>query len=115
MMRLSKSLNLTNSDRAQQKSAALSYLVLASLWMLANVASEGLEEFSFWLETGFAVAQWLVLRRYIRQIGWWVLVSVWGWTVAFILIHLFGVGNWISGMVPGGELGIGGLPVIPIH
>lgn len=69
--------------------------------------SELIEEFSFWFETSFAVAQWLVLRQYIRHIGWWVLVSVWGWIIAFILIQgfdlrdalvpLFPTGEWVNG------------------
>jgi len=89
----------------------LSCLTLWLLWVLANVATELIEEFSFWLETGFALAQWLVLRRYIRNLGWWILASVSGWIITFILIHFVGVGNWIVGMVPAGELEIGGVPV----
>ena len=89
----------------------LSCLTLWLLWVLANVATELIEEFSFWLETGFALAQWLVLRRYIRNLGWWILASVGGWIITFILIHFVGVGNWILGMVPAGELEIGGVPV----
>jgi len=89
----------------------LSCLTLWLLWVLANVATELIEEFSLLLETGFAVAQWLVLRRYIWNLGWWVLASVVGWNIAFILIHFVGVGNWIVGMVPAGELEIGGVPV----
>ena len=95
---------------AQQKSPALSYLSLGLLWLGANVASEWLEEFSLWLEPVFAVAQWLVLRRYIRHIGWWLPVSVWGWLIV-IFIFRVGVGDWIFAMVPGGELEVGGVPV----
>jgi len=89
----------------------LSCLTLWLLWVLANVATELIEEFSFWLETGFALAQWLVLRRYIRNLGWWILASVGGWAITFILIYFVGVGNWILEMVPAGELEIGGVPV----
>ncbi len=103
---------LSLGGSAQQKSPALSCLSLGLLWLGANVASEWLEEFSLWLEPVFAVAQWLVMRRYIRHIGWWLPVSFWGWFIAFILIQLlFGVGNWIFAMVPGGELEVGGVPV----
>jgi hypothetical protein len=111
MKGLSKFFTFTPSDRTIVASTMLSCITVWLFWILANVASELIEEFSFWLETGFALAQWLVLRRYIRNLGWWILASAWGWTIAFILIHFVGVGNWIVGMVPAGELEIGGVPV----
>lgn len=98
-------------SRAQKKSPSLSYLVLVSLWLGANVASEGLEEFSFFLEPAFAVTQWLVLWLGLRNLGWWVIASTNGWLTAFILIHLFGVGDWIAAIVPRGELDFGGVPL----
>jgi hypothetical protein len=111
MKGLSKFFTFTPSDRTIVASTMLSCITVLLFWILANVASELIEEFSFWLETGFALAQWLVLRRYIWNLGWWILASAWGWTIAFILIHFVGVGNWIVGMVPAGELEIGGVPV----
>jgi len=112
MKRLRELFTLTPSEEREILTRTmLSCLTLWLLWVLANVATELIEEFSFWLETGFALAQWLVLRRYIRNLGWWILASVSGWIITFILIHFVGVGNWIVGMVPAGELEIGGVPV----
>ena len=31
------------------------------------------------------IAQWLVLRQYVRKAGWWILASAIGWGVGFIL------------------------------
>jgi len=112
MKRLREFFTFTPSEEREILTRTLlSCLTLWLLWVLANVATELIEEFSLLLETGFALAQWLVLRRYIWNIGWWVLASVGGWNIAFILIHFVGVGNWILGMVPAGELEIGGVPV----
>ncbi|MCC5636921.1 hypothetical protein LC593_13835 [Nostoc sp. CHAB 5844] len=89
------------------KKYLLSNLSLAGLWIVANIYSEFLEEFSFWLETGFAIAQWLVLQRYLRSIGGWIFLSAGGWIVAFYLIHIVDIGQWIVIMFPEGELAIG--------
>ncbi|NEO24515.1 hypothetical protein [Moorena sp. SIO4A5] len=111
MMGISKSQNLKSNDDNLRKQAILSYLALVSLWILANVVSEGIEEFSFFFETVFALTQWLVLRRYIRNLGWWILTSIWGWTIYSILIQLFGVRNWIATMLPEADMEIGGVPI----
>jgi hypothetical protein len=112
MKPLREFLSLTASaERDILTSTTLSCLTLWLLWVLANVASELIEEFSFWLETGFAVAQWLVLRRYIRNLGWWILASAWGWIITFILIRFVGVGSWIFAIVPGRELEVGVVPI----
>ncbi len=111
MMRLSKFQNLTSNERNLGKQTILSCLALALLWILANIVSEMLEELSFFLEPVFAVTQWLVLRRYIRNFGLWVLMSTWGWMISLILIQLFGVGNWIAAVFPEGEMEIGGVPI----
>ncbi|BAZ34098.1 hypothetical protein NIES4074_66120 [Cylindrospermum sp. NIES-4074] len=107
-MRLSQPQKPKWNKRAIWEGSLLSYLSLVGLWILANIYSEFLEEFSFWLETGFAIAQWLVLRRYLRSIGGWILVSVGGWVIAFLLIHVVDVGQWIVVLFPKGQLAIGG-------
>ncbi|QSJ19248.1 hypothetical protein JYQ62_11275 [Nostoc sp. UHCC 0702] len=107
-MQLSKFLSLGLRSCIEWKSTLLSYLALVSLWILANVASELLEDFSFFLETAFGVTQWLVLRRYIRHLGWWILLSAYGWVIAFVLINVVGARSWIFSLIPpGGELAIG--------
>ena len=42
-----------------------------------------------------SVAQWLVLRRHIRQVGWWVPASVAGWVGGYALfLPLAMLGVW---------------------
>ncbi|WP_315789730.1 hypothetical protein [Fischerella sp. JS2] len=59
-------------------------------WVLANAVGGavvgafeegGFQFFATLVLTGpiLGVAQWFVLRRYIRQAGWWVLVTTVGW------------------------------------
>lgn len=106
-MWLNQSRQLTTDQSIYRKANFLYFLPLMVWWILAMIGSELIEEFSFWFETSFAIAQWLVLRQHIRHIGWWVLVSVWGWVIAFILIQgfdlrdalvpLFPTGEWVNG------------------
>ena len=35
--------------------------------------------------TPFGIAQWIVLRRYLRRAGWWVLATALGYVIVFLL------------------------------
>ena len=35
--------------------------------------------------TPFGIAQWIILRRYIRRAGWWVLATALGYVIVFLL------------------------------
>ena len=87
------------------------YLGFVSLWIVINVFCEQLEEMSFLFETSFAVGQWLALRLYFRRSGYWMLMSVWGWIIASILIRWFELGNAISFLIPGASVEIIGLSI----
>jgi len=52
----------------------------------------GLQFFATLVLTGpvLGVAQWLVLRQYLRPAGWWVLVSTGGWWLASNIRLLLG-------------------------
>ena len=110
---LKKLLKLTTSgwSKPNQK-LLLAYLILILLWILANIASELTEEFSFFLEPVFAFFQWLVWRRYYKHLGWWILASWIGWLASVHLFKYFGVANWVGdsivNLVPAKELEIGG-------
>lgn len=63
-------------------------------WVLANAVGGaivgaleegGFQFFATLVLTGpiLGVAQWLVLRRYIRHTNWWVIASILGWYLGF--------------------------------
>lgn len=63
-------------------------------WVLANAVGGaivgaleegGFQFFATLVLTGpiLGVAQWLVLRRYIRHTNWWVIASIFGWYLGF--------------------------------
>ena len=84
-------------------------LVLLLLWVVANFFSELLQEISFYFETMFAVAQWLVLRLCFPKIGYWILVSIWGWILAVITVFYFEFDSLISPHIPGINVPVMGL------
>jgi hypothetical protein len=68
-------------------------------WILASAASGavvgaleegGFQFFATLVLTGplIGVAQWLVMRRYIRAAGWWVVASTLGWWIGINLRFL---------------------------
>ena len=48
------------------------------------------------------LAQWFVLRRWVRQAGWWVLISALGWAIGLIGV----LGASLAGAVVGAVTGI---------
>jgi len=45
------------------------------------------------------VAQWLILRRQVRRVGWWILASAVGWAVGLAV-------GWAVGWAVGGAVGL---------
>ncbi|MBC1224365.1 hypothetical protein GNF10_27285 [Nostoc sp. UCD121] len=64
-----------------------------------------------WIAPLFGFFQWLVLRKYSRRLGWWVLVSAYTWITTYFIIILFEVGAKILEAVPKGELLVIGVSV----
>jgi len=54
------------------------------------------------LGAAMGTLQWLVLRRQLRQSGWWIVVSALGWTVALTGL----TGQLLVGVVVGAVTGI---------
>ena len=53
------------------------------------------------LGAGYGVAQWVMLRKYVDGIGWWVPLTVVGWTVfwAANIAGLLGEGRGLAGKI----------------
>jgi hypothetical protein len=73
-------------------------------WAIVNVSVR--PEFGFLtgavLGAAMGIAQWLFLRRHFYQAGWWILVSVLGWTAGLTLL----TGPLLVGAVAGAVTGI---------
>ena len=56
------------------------------------------------------IAQWLVIRRYFSQAGWWILASAVGWIAGWGLISSGSIvpqgGGLINTMIAGGVFGL---------
>jgi hypothetical protein len=57
--------------------------------------------------TPFGIAQWIVLRRYIRRAGWWVLATTLGYIVVFLLGALFSPQDGTIELEPGQQVLLG--------
>lgn len=63
----------------------LQWLVVTSLgWVLGGFLLPELALFSVGLVIG--ILQWVVLRQYLRQSGWWILSSAVGWAAGWAII-----------------------------
>lgn len=85
-------------------------LILWLSWLLATtfggaaigtlvVLTGSNEIFVYLVFTGFVigVAQWLVLRRYLRGAGWWIPASGFAWFVSFLFMSIIGeITNFIA-------------------
>jgi hypothetical protein len=52
----------------------------------------------------FGIAQWLILRRQVPKVGWWVVASIVGFTISFPLTRML-FGELSSGLVVAGSAG----------
>ena len=57
--------------------------------------------FGGFLGAGYGIAQWLVLRRYVDGIGWWIPLTIFGWAVfwAANIAGLLGEGRGLAGVI----------------
>lgn len=117
MEHLDKFRHIPGSDRPILVTTMLPYLKLWGLWILISVACGALSQFLelFWISALLGFAQWLILRRYIRHIGNWILASTLGGCIGFgiciIVVSAFKAGAWISTMTPGRWLEVAGVLV----
>ena len=59
----------------------------------------------------FGIFQWLVLRKYVRHLGWWIVASAYGWIASYLIIYLFQPATRILEVVPQGEVVVIGTSV----
>jgi hypothetical protein len=117
MEHLDKFRHIPGSDRPILVTTILPYLNLWGTWILISVACGLFSQFLelFWISAVLGVAQCLILRRYIRHIGNWVLASTSGGCIGFgictIIVSAFKAGIWISSMTPGRWLEVAGVLV----
>jgi len=71
-------------------------IVMAAAPLNIGIVAEAL------LGAAMGTLQWLVLRRQLRQAGWWIVVSSLGWTVALTGL----TGELLVGAVVGAVTGI---------
>jgi hypothetical protein len=94
----------------------------AGFWLLRYMARSELANLGAGLLGAFGIGllQWWVLRRYLRQAGWWIVVNVGTigaldgivWAFNWIVLHVFGgastlfnVALFLPGMLFGGVTG----------
>ncbi len=70
------------------------WLLATTVGWIIGLASGG--ELGIGLIIGFT--QWLVLRRYVSQAGWWILVTALGWGIGWSII--------VSGFIIPADLGL---------
>jgi hypothetical protein len=78
---------------------------IGSQGMVSRVLLPGLVGATF--GTPFGIAQWIVLRRYLRRAGWWVLATALGYVIVFLLgASFFPQGDTIE-LEPGQQVLLG--------
>jgi hypothetical protein len=75
-------------------------------WLLGGFLLPQLALFSAGLVMG--ILQWVVLRQYLRQAGWWILVSAVGWAGgwAILITQVPPELGFLTGIVLGAAMGI---------
>ncbi|MGJ5675496.1 MAG: hypothetical protein ACR9NN_18085 [Nostochopsis sp.] len=103
--------NHINTHHYLSKPLAFSLLSLWFWWVLANLFNVVIGQLSFFAGPMFGISQWLVLRKYIRHLGWWILVSANSWIATYLIIYVFKAGEKIVEIAPQGNLLVLGVTV----
>ncbi|MBU7581633.1 MAG: hypothetical protein KAF91_01750 [Nostoc sp. TH1S01] len=111
MKRVRKFFSKIDINYDVSKRLAFSLLSLWFWWVIANLLNVVIGQLFFLTIPLFGILQWLVLRRYISHLGWWILASAYAWIGTYLILYVLKVAESIVQILPQGTLLILGVTV----